>query len=534
MNLEIQAYMVLIVAGFNVTLSGLILAQDFRNRTNRAFALLALSAAAWGFGTGLYFLVSPANGTQLEFLARANYFSGSSIATAFLCFVLVFGVEDPLSRRVKAVLIFPTVVFFILYAFTDFIVAGRLVLESGPRGFLYGDWHYLFDVHMFGYFLGAFIVLVRKYRTSIGRLRQQILLITLGTYTTFAVASVANIALPHVFSNFRYTAAGPIALIFWLSVVTYAVARHQLFNVRLLALELPIILLWLILLSRTALSQGTSAFVINSIFFGAVLILGIFFIRSVINEAQQRELIERQEKELVLINNQQEALLDFISHEVNSYFAKIDAAFSGIGEGDYGPPPPALKDTAEREVADVRVGMDMVASILDASNLKQGTVQYKKGKFDLAVAVQKTAEELRSFAEERGLTLNLSLEHAGVCEVVGDEGKIRKHVIRNLIDNAIRYTPTGSIKIEMSCPGGVVRLTTEDTGVGITAEDMKNLFTEGGHGKDALKVNVHSTGYGLYIAKRVVEAHNGTIRAFSEGAGKGSRFVIELPLTKSA
>jgi signal transduction histidine kinase len=73
-------------------------------------------------------------------------------------------------------------------------------------------------------------------------------------------------------------------------------------------------------------------------------------------------------------------------------------------------------------------------------------------------------------------------------------------------------------------------LTSVDTGVGITPEDMKRLFTEGGHGAESIKVNVHSTGYGLYIAKQIAEAHGGAIRAESEGKGKGSRFIVELPL----
>lgn len=533
MTLEIQAYAVLVVASFNVVLTGIILAQDSRNRTNIAFALLTFSAAMWGFGTGMFLIVSPTNLTYFEFFARANYFFGGSISTAFLYFVLVFDAEEAPLRRTTALVFFPTLVFLMVYALTDLIIMRAIVLEDGTRGFLYGTWHYLFDIHTWGYFAVALVALVQKYRRAIGRARQQILLIAVGTYATFAVASVANILLPHVLHDFRFIAVGPVAIIFWVSIVTYAVARHQLFNIRAIAAELPIILLWLILLFRTVLSQGTPPFLINFVFFIAVLILGIFFIRSVIKEVQQRELIERQEKELVLVNDQQEALLDFISHEVKSYFSKVEAAFAGIGEGDYGPPPPPLKDMAKRGLDDVRTGMAMVASILDASNLKQGTVSYVHKTFDLVAAVQKSVEELRTFAEDRGLALTFSSGSTAACEIVGDEEKIRKHVIRNLIDNAIRYTLTGTIKIDMSCPGKVARFVIEDTGVGITTEDMENLFTEGGHGKDALKVNVHSTGYGLYIAKQVVEAHGGTIHAFSDGAGRGSRFVVELPLVKS-
>ncbi len=76
----------------------------------------------------------------------------------------------------------------------------------------------------------------------------------------------------------------------------------------------------------------------------------------------------------------------------------------------------------------------------------------------------------------------------------------------------------------------MARIDVVDTGVGITPEDMSRLFTAGGHGKDSIHINVHSTGYGLFIAKSVVEAHGGRIWAESEGTGKGSRFVVELPL----
>jgi signal transduction histidine kinase len=72
----------------------------------------------------------------------------------------------------------------------------------------------------------------------------------------------------------------------------------------------------------------------------------------------------------------------------------------------------------------------------------------------------------------------------------------------------------------------------KDSGIGITPEDKKNLFTEGGRGKDAVRVNVDSTGYGLYSVKLIVDAHNGKAWGESEGVGKGSTFFVELPLTK--
>ena len=102
-------------------------------------------------------------------------------------------------------------------------------------------------------------------------------------------------------------------------------------------------------------------------------------------------------------------------------------------------------------------------------------------------------------------------------------------ILKELLENAIDAEATEiSVSIEGS---GIESITVEDNGVGITPEDMRRLFTEGGHGKDSIRVNVHSTGYGLYIAKKIVEAHGGKIWAESEGQGKGSRFIVELPIT---
>ena len=166
--------------------------------------------------------------------------------------------------------------------------------------------------------------------------------------------------------------------------------------------------------------------------------------------------------------------------------------------------------------------------ILDASNLKKGTISFNKKQFDLLKGIEAAVMELQETAQAKSLTLNFQSSVVSL-PIEGDEEKLIKHVVRNVIDNSIKYTPTGSVTVNLSEEGNVARIVVEDTGIGITPEDMANLFTEGGRGKNSIKVNVHSTGYGLYIAKQIVEAHGGHIKAESAGEGKGSRFVIELP-----
>ena len=84
--------------------------------------------------------------------------------------------------------------------------------------------------------------------------------------------------------------------------------------------------------------------------------------------------------------------------------------------------------------------------------------------------------------------------------------------------------------IKLLIVNGKILLKLKDTGIGITSDDMKNLFTKGGKGAKAVEINKESTGEGLYDAKMTAEAHGGKIWAESEGAGKGSSFFVELPV----
>ncbi|MEK7194146.1 MAG: HAMP domain-containing sensor histidine kinase, partial [Patescibacteria group bacterium] len=105
-----------------------------------------------------------------------------------------------------------------------------------------------------------------------------------------------------------------------------------------------------------------------------------------------------------------------------------------------------------------------------------------------------------------------------------------REAVKNLINNSINYTEKGGIKVDIVRKGNKVLLSVKDTGIGLGKDDKARLFQSGGRGKDSLKYNINSTGYGLAFVKGVVEAHKGRVWAESAGLGKGSHFYIELPL----
>jgi signal transduction histidine kinase len=171
-------------------------------------------------------------------------------------------------------------------------------------------------------------------------------------------------------------------------------------------------------------------------------------------------------------------------------------------------------------------GAQTIQEILNAANIKSGKVSYAMEAFDLKELIEGIVKDLTPAADHKGLALTATLAS---ITYTGDKAQL-VNAFKNLIDNSIKYTQKGSVNVTLTQTDGKVRFEIKDTGVGIEADDMKNLFTEGGRGKNSQKINVESTGFGLYIVKNIIEAHKGTVRAESEGEGKGSRFVVELPV----
>ena len=112
--------------------------------------------------------------------------------------------------------------------------------------------------------------------------------------------------------------------------------------------------------------------------------------------------------------------------------------------------------------------------------------------------------------------------------VNADRNKI-KHAIGNIVDNSIKYTPHGQINISVFLDGEKVKIAVKDSGTGIDPSEINKLFAKFSRTKEANKTSVTGTGLGLYVAKKIIEAHRGDIKIYSEGVGKGSTFTIELP-----
>ncbi len=380
----------------------------------------------------------------------------------------------------------------------------------------------LFAATIFGYIATAIWNISRKFLKAEGQARGQFGFVLIGLATTFVFLVIFEFIFPAFLNDPTFIPYGGLFLLPFIMGTAYAILRYRLFNLRVAFFGLLIFMLATAAFFDVLLSNTFVQVSYRIIELGLVLSAGFWLIKSMVHEFEL-------ERELSETNERQETLIHFIGHEVKGFLTKDEGAFAALLDGDFGVVPDALRPFIDHALTESRHGADSVASILKASNLKKGTVAYTMAPFDLKALVADAVEKERHVAEQKGLALTFSADDASY-QMTGDKVEIGDHVLRNLIDNAISYTPTGSIAVSLKKEGEKIVFTVKDTGVGITDEDKKKLFTEGGHGKDSIKVNVHSTGYGLFIAKNIVKEHGGTIRAESEGEGKGSTFIIEFPV----
>jgi|ERR1035437_5938133 signal transduction histidine kinase len=220
--------------------------------------------------------------------------------------------------------------------------------------------------------------------------------------------------------------------------------------------------------------------------------------------------------------------LSFASHQLRSPLTAINGYTSMLLEGDFGEMSGQVKNSVKTIDISSQSLIKIVNEFLDVSRIEQGRMKYEISDFDIKALTEEVVAELRPNVENKGLTFDFSAEPANYI-VNTDQGKI-KQVIGNIIDNSIKYTPNGGIKVHVENKDSKALISVTDTGIGIDAADIPKLFSMFTRATDAHKTNVNGTGLGLYVAKQMVEAQKGRVWVESPGKGMGSTFFIELPL----
>ena len=217
---------------------------------------------------------------------------------------------------------------------------------------------------------------------------------------------------------------------------------------------------------------------------------------------------------------------DFVanaSHELKTPAASIQAAAETIGTAALDDPAVVPRFAAQLEREAVRLSR-IVSDLLDLSRLESGSILDELVVFD--AVLRDEMERFEAPAAEAGVGLSVEVEAVGRIRGASRELAL---MLRNLVDNAIRYTPPGGrVDVRLTPVDGGVVLTVSDTGVGIPGRELGRVFERFYRVDRARSRETGGTGLGLSIVKHVVENHGGTVAVRSE-LGVGSTFEIRLP-----
>jgi signal transduction histidine kinase/ActR/RegA family two-component response regulator len=175
----------------------------------------------------------------------------------------------------------------------------------------------------------------------------------------------------------------------------------------------------------------------------------------------------------------------------------------------------------------------LIDDLLDVSRISTGKLSLHKEDVDLLSVLRSALELIEPVARERQLALVWRPNEAD-CMIEGDPARLLQ-VFSNLLSNACRYTPMGGrVTVAVQCLPGNVEVAVEDTGVGIDASMQERIFELFEQGDKSLERGNTGLGIGLTLARQLVTLHGGTLRVQSEGPGRGSRFIVGLPLPAQA
>jgi len=249
-----------------------------------------------------------------------------------------------------------------------------------------------------------------------------------------------------------------------------------------------------------------------------------------VQRAQLYEETRRQASELEKANKLQADFTAMIAHDLRSPLMNITGVAEVMSVGMFGGVTEEQKKWLGRIQANSRTLVDLVSDFLDFSKLESGYVEVRKERVDLSELIQKSIENFRLLAQEKGISISDAVDLS--LPAVHVDPRRLDQVLSNLISNAIKFagekgeTEVGAVLADAS----QVKVWVRDNGVGIPADEIGQLFQKYRQGDNAKCSSRQGTGLGLVICKMIIEAHGGEIWVESQ-QGKGSTFFFSLPAT---
>jgi PAS domain S-box-containing protein len=185
-----------------------------------------------------------------------------------------------------------------------------------------------------------------------------------------------------------------------------------------------------------------------------------------------------------------------------------------------------IKNWAKISLRNAERLLKLVNDILDVARLDSDTMRFDMEKIDPVELLKEIVEDMRPAITNKKLEFRVNIPTT-LPHIIGDKIRLSQ-VLKNLIGNSLKFTDCGYIGLDVEKKDNHLIIAVVDTGIGISKDELKKIFTKFYQAYTGEDRNNEGTGLGLFISKEIIKKHNGIIWAESE-VGKGSRFVIQLP-----
>ncbi len=500
------------------TLGITVIIRRFREIEVRFWGLFMIFSSLWVLSIAGFFynLIFPDRTIWLKFTHSFGLFTALSL---FL-FLRYYFKEKILIKNLEFLLTIIGIFLLFIIFFTNLIV-GEARDFSYEINILYS----LYSAFLLVTFLFCYYILVIQLFKTFDTIQKiNNILIFIGIVFSSVPALIFDLVLPY-FGIFNYTWLGPMFIVFGVFAISLAIFKYKLFNITMITSEIIIFILWYFNLFRILNSTTPSEIRLNvfSLFF--TIILGILLIRSVLKEVEQREKLEILNKELERLNKIRTEFLSIASHQIRSPMVNIRGFLELLLQGYYGDISSKAKEILLKIYRNINEEINLVNNLLDYRKIEEGRMEYNFENINLVHLIRGVYDFYKIRAEEKNLEFIFESDKEEIV-IKGDEEKL-KQVFVNIIDNAIKYTDKGFIKINIKEKDNEVLVSVQDTGRGISKEDLEKIFEQFERG--GVDRKIAGSGLGLYISKEIIKAHKGKIWVESEGEGKGSTFYVELP-----
>lgn len=253
----------------------------------------------------------------------------------------------------------------------------------------------------------------------------------------------------------------------------------------------------------------------------------LFLVRNITLRKKVESKLADSESKLKQMNKEKDKFFSIIAHDLKNPFSSI-SGFSKLLQMNINKYDNAkINEILEMMITSSRSGYNLLENLLEWSRSQSGKLTFRKENLDLCKIINEAIHSLSASAHHKKIVISTNLEKG--LSPIGDANMIST-VIRNLVSNAIKFTPeNGSIIVATLCKDNIVEVSVKDTGIGITKKQLNNLFKLDTGYSTRGTIGEKGTGLGLIICKEFVEKHHGNIYVKSQN-GEGSEFTFTIPI----